>query len=326
MRAMILAAGRGTRMRPLSDLVAKPALPVLGRPVIGWLLELLHAQGIREVAVNLHARPDSIRSAVERSAPSDMEIHYFHEKQLLGTGGGIAAAQEFLSASDPAIVLAGDMLVDLDLAKLIREHTESGALCTLVLLRDPERASMFGTIGLDARGCVRRIAERLDLGQEVQAGVFVGLRLFSPSAFESLPQAHPTGSFEDLTDWLGPLLTQGSQSVRGCILAPDELAWTPVGTPLEYLNANLDPPNASYLAPTQRVFANTQRLGKNADVIVGPGAHLGHGAQLHRCIVWENESVPQNFQAAGGVFAGGKFYLCEDEEGGDAPREMHLNE
>ncbi len=323
---MILAAGKGTRMRPLSDLVAKPALPVLGRPVIVWLLEFLHAQGIREVAVNLHARPETIQSAVSRSAPPDMQIHYFHEKQPLGTGGGIAAAREFLSGSDPAIVLAGDLLLDLDLARLIAEHMESGAQGTLALRRDPERASTFGSIGLDPEGCVRRIAKRLDLGGEVDEGVFVGLRLFSPSAFGSLPQNHPTGSFEDLTDWLGPLIRQDSRTVRGRMLTLKALTWTPVGTPAEYLSANLDPPSVSYLAPTQRVFPNTQRLGKKADLVLGPGALLGEGAELRRCVVWENESVPQNFQAAGGVFAGGKFYPCEEETGGSAPREMQLNE
>lgn len=315
MRAMILAAGMGTRMRPLTNLVAKPALPVLGRPVIVWLLELLRAHGIREVAVNLHPWPETIRSAISRHGPSDMQIHYLHEMQPLGTGGGIAAARDFLSMANPALVLAGDTLLDVDLGKLIREHVESGAHCTLVLLRESERASTFGTIGLDARGRVRRIAERLDLGGEVDKGIFVGLRLFSPSAFDTLPQTGRAVPFEDLSDWLGPLATRGGDGVRGRILAADELVWTPVGTPAEYLQANMNPPSASYLGPTERVFPNTQRLGQKADLILGAGARLGEGAQLHRCVVWENESVPQNFRAAGGVFAGGKFYPCEEEAG-----------
>ena len=308
MRAMILAAGLGTRMQPLTDLVAKPALPVLGRPVIAWLLHFLRSQGISEVAVNLHHHPESIKKAISDHGPSDLPVHYFHEDEPLGTGGGIAAARGFLSQSDPFVVLAGDMLIDFDLRDLIRKHLKRQALSTLLLLDDPIREKHFGSLGLASTGQLRRIADRLDRGQESTSGLFVGLRIFSPAVFDCLPKIQAQKSFEDLTDWLGPLLSKDDASIYGEILPSQDLEWTPIGTPEEYLAANLNPPTAPYLSPTPMTATGTQVLGNERDLILGAGARLEDNVQLQRCVVWENEIVPANFQAAEGVFADGRFY------------------
>ena len=108
-RAMILAAGLGTRMRPLTNYRAKPALPVCGRPVISLLLELLAAHGVREVLINLHHHPDSILEAVEADHPESLSIEWSEEPSPLGTGGGIERASEFLRGTADCLVMAGDM-------------------------------------------------------------------------------------------------------------------------------------------------------------------------------------------------------------------------
>jgi mannose-1-phosphate guanylyltransferase len=309
MRAMILAAGLGTRLRPLTALRAKPALPVRGRPVIAYLLELLHHHGVREVMINLHHLPSTLERAVERFAPGDMHITYSREPAALGTGGGIRRARSFLEQSDPALVLAGDMLLDMDLGALISRHEAAGNSCTLALRRDP-RAAEFGTIGLDAAGRIVRIGSRFDLGQtEDTSAVFIGVRVFSPSAFGSMPDME---SFEDLSDWLAVDLKRGVETIRGVVLEPGDCTWEPVGTPAEYLGVNLEPPPLSFLGPTFGAAEGTHLLGPGADVILGTGARLGKGAQLERCVVWENERVPDDFRASGGVFAGGRFYAIED--------------
>jgi NDP-sugar pyrophosphorylase family protein len=202
------------------------------------------------------------------------------------------------------------MLLDVDLAALVEAHRASGAACTLVLRRD-ERHEEFGSIGVDDEGGLRRIAERFDLGGETRRGVFVGLRILSPDAFRQLPQRPADTPFEDLSDWLAPALARGAIGVRGHLLEPDEMVWEPVGTPSEYLAANLSPPEVSFFSPTQLVSQSTKMDGPAADVVLGRGARIGAGAQLRRTVVWENEQVPGNFQASGGVFAGGRFYVCE---------------
>ena len=152
---MILAAGLGTRLRPLSDLLPKPALPVRGVPVIGGLLSLLSAHGFREVLVNLHHLPDRMQRAAEASCPAEVELRFSHEETLLGTGGGIRRAVDFLRGSDVCLVLGGDMLLDLDLTALISAHEERQRRVTLVLRDDP-RAGNFGTIGIGEEGSVRK--------------------------------------------------------------------------------------------------------------------------------------------------------------------------
>jgi len=112
---MILAAGLGKRLRPLTDYCAKPALPIRGRPVISLLLDFLAHHEIREVMINLHYLPETIRAAVESDRPEDMEIIWSDETSPLGTGGGIRKAATFLAEADDCLVLAGDMLLDLDL-------------------------------------------------------------------------------------------------------------------------------------------------------------------------------------------------------------------
>ena len=209
---MILAAGLGERMQPLTALRPKPALPVHGIPVIGYLLQLLAANGVEEVVVNLHHLADTMRETAERYCPEKLKIHFSLESQLLGTGGGVRQVAEFLRASDPAIVLAGDMLFDFDLAGFAARHRKRGDAATLLLRSDP-RSAEFGPIGLDAEGTVRRIGNDFDLGGAINHGLFVGVRAFAPRCFDALPDRE--GPFEDLRDWLAPQLRAGARDIRG---------------------------------------------------------------------------------------------------------------
>jgi NDP-sugar pyrophosphorylase family protein len=303
---MILAAGLGTRMRPLTDLCAKPALPVRGTPVIIYLLELLKSHGVREVIINLHHRPKSIREAVRRFKPSGVEVGFSDEPNPLGTGGGILRAREFLMGSETSLVLAGDMLLDLDLTGLISRHQKRKDLATLVL-REDSRVGRFGSIGIAKGGAVRRIAESFDLGQEFASGIFTGVRIFSRAALEGLPKRE---SFEDLRDWLVPLLESGTPGISGELLTEDRCSWEPVGTPAEYLRANLRSPDLSFFDADARARERGVRL--EADLVVGAEAELGDDAQLTRCVVWDGESVAAGTVAHDGVFAGDQFISCEE--------------
>jgi len=300
-RAMILAAGLGSRMQPLSSLRPKPALPVRGVPVIARLFELLAANGVTQVMVNLHSLADTLRETAERWCPNDLDLYFSHETQLLGTGGGIARASGFLRDSDPSLVLAGDMLLDTDLAGFAARHRERGNAATLLLRADP-RTRTFGSVGIDAEGNVRRIGSDFDLGDASAAGLFVGVRAFAPACFDTLP--HRPGAFEDLRDWLAPDLRAGHHPIRAEALRPEALGWEPIGTPAEYLRANFafDPRFA--LAHTPPLAEGTQvRPGQ----IVGRGATVPADATLERVVVWEDERVPSGLHASDGVFADGRF-------------------
>lgn len=303
-RAMILAAGLGLRMRPLSELCAKPALPVRGTPVIAYLLELLKSHGVREVMVNLHHRKDSVRQAVRDFQPSGIEVSFSDEPEPLGTGGGIRRARDFLMQSDPCVVLAGDMLLDLDLAGLVSRHRRRGDLATLVL-REDSRVDRFGSIGISKGGAVRRIAESFDLGGEHAAGVFTSVRVLSKAALETLPERE---CFEDLRDWLVPMLKDNTDGITGELLAPDRCSWEPVGTPEEYLAANFRSPTLSFIDSDARARERGVKLEQA--LVVGARARLGKGTKLTRCVVWDGETVPDGTVARDGVFAQGRFISC----------------
>lgn len=308
MRAMILAAGLGTRMGALSTLCPKPALTVRGVPVIAYLLELLHHHGVREVRINVSHLAHQVERAATLHAPSGLEVSFSREASPLGTGGGIERAADFLRESETSIVLAGDMLLDADLRALARAHVERGAMATLVLRRDP-RADAFGTIGVDAAGRVRRIASRFDLGDEHDRGVFSSVRLFSAAAWETLP---PPGRFEDLSDWLAPLLTRGRDDIVGQLLPPEEITWEPVGNPAEYLAANLAPPDLRFVDTRALWQSVGARLaGARGDVVLERGARVADGARLERVVVWRDEVVPADARWSDGVFADGRFFAAD---------------
>ena len=301
---MILAAGLGRRLAPLSDLRPKPILPVRGIPVVAYLLALLQRHAVTEVIINLHHLADALRDAVEECKPAGMRVEYSHEEQPLGTGGALRRAAPFLRESDPCLVLAGDMLLDLDLAAFARAHQESGNRASLALRNDP-RAALFGTIGTDEAGCLRRIGDRFELPGETQSGVFVGVRAFSARAFESLPDREV---FEDLADWLAPEVAYGARDIQALRLAAEKCTWEPVGTPEEYLHVNLHPPSLPFLDAEARARANGTRI--EPDLIVGARSLIGSGARLERCVVWEDEVVPADASARDAVFAGGRFHPC----------------
>lgn len=303
---MILAAGLGERIRPLSDLRPKPALPIRGLPVIGYALRLLAHHGVRDVIVNRHHLAEELEHRTLAACPEGTRLTWSDESELLGTGGGLRRAARFLRESDPCLLLAGDMLLDADLGKLIDRHRAQGAAVTF-LLKEDHRASLFGTIGVDSRGRVRRVGSHFDLGGEVSAGVYAHATVISAEALGSLPDRE---AFNHLTDWVVPRLAEGADDVLGCVLSDGECVWEPVGTPAEYLTANFDAPALSYV--DRDAVARETGTQCGPDRVIGAGATLGAGVRLERAVVWDGERVPDGFHGRGGVFAGGRFHPCGD--------------
>ncbi len=303
MRAMIVGAGLGTRLAPLTRLLPKPAVPVRGLPLVAYPLALLASVGVREIVINTHHLAPALREACRASCPPGVELHFSHEPELLHTGGAIRRVVEFLQESDPCLILGGDMILDLDLAALLARHRQSGRAATL-LLRDDPRAERFGTIGIDGEGRLRRIARRFDLGGEQAAGVYTWLNVVSPDAFASLPERE---AFSHLDEWLAPR-AETVGDVGAEIGSTDETVWIPVGTPAEYLAANFAEPALRYLDVPARAAGRGVRLGK--DRILGADARVPASAELDRVVVWDGERVPEGFRGRDGVFAGGDFVPC----------------
>jgi len=300
---MIVAAGLGTRLRPLTELRPKPALPVRGIPLVAYTLALLARHGVKEVIINAHHLPDLLMDAARLHCPPGVELRFSIEEQLLDTGGGIRRVADYLRESDPCLIIAADMLIDVDLSALVARHREHGDAWTLLLRTNDPRESAFGTIGVDAAQRLRRIGRRHDLGGEKRAGVYAWVNVVAARAFDSLPERE---IFGHLDHWIAPQFAAGATDIRAELLAARDFVWQPVGTLPEYLAANLDPIPLSYAA----ALADAQRAGARVEgnVVIGTGAELGPGVRLQRAVVWDRERVPAELEATGGVFAGGKFH------------------
>src|SRR3954471_13625197 len=148
MRAMILAAGYGTRLWPLTIDRAKPAIPFMNRPLVGYVAEYLAGYGFDDVVVNLHHRPVSVREALGDGSKFGVRLHYVEEPEILGTGGAIDNARALLEG-DAFVVVNGKLATDIDLSAALETHRRERALATLVLQPNParERYSVVHTRG-----------------------------------------------------------------------------------------------------------------------------------------------------------------------------------
>lgn len=173
MKALVLAAGAGTRMRPLTDTCPKPMLPVAGRPLLEWTLHWLRRYGVSEAALNLHHLPEVVREGLGDGLRFGMRLHYSHEPELRGTAGAIHGFPGFFD--EPFVVVYGDLLLDVDLGDLIGFHRSCRALMTLALKRTATPQSQ-GMIETDRLGRVLRFEEkpaRWDGGDTANAGVYI---------------------------------------------------------------------------------------------------------------------------------------------------------
>ncbi len=158
MKAMILAAGLGTRLRPLTNTIPKPLLPVGGTPLIIWNLLLLKRYGFHDVVINLHHLGPVIEQALGNGSKFGLRIIYSQEPMILGTGGGVKQAEPYFSG-EPVLVLNGDTLFELDLEALCAFHRTRKAAATLVLRDDPDAAG-WGLVEVGAGDQIVRITGR----------------------------------------------------------------------------------------------------------------------------------------------------------------------
>jgi len=277
---MILAAGLGTRMAPLTSRYSKAVLPVLDEPLLLRLARSLAEQGVERLVVNAHARADQVRE-VARRAPVPVDVS--EEPALLGSGGGVRAAERLLAGDGrPFLVLNADMCLHVDVAGLCGEHERQGALATL-LVRDEPRKREFGSLGYTEERAVCRITDRIDFGGEKFSGLFAGVQVMSAEIFEHMPAGGEFGLIERV--YL-PALRAGAR-LAVFEQSPAE-PWWPVGTPRELLDVNLDALARLTRAVPGGVLAHASARIEG-DVVgpawVGAGAHVPAGARLGPGIV-----------------------------------------
>ena len=237
MKAMILAAGYGTRLRPLTSLLPKPLLPVGGRPLIVWNLMLLKQHGITEALINLHYRGDQIVEALGDGSRYGMRLAYSHEPLILGTGGAIHQAQAYFE-NRPFLVLNGDTISDCDLTALLETHRAAQALATLAV-REDSHAAAWGAVMVDAGGRIVQIKGEPAVAPRGTAGhtealvtyMFAGAHVLEPSVVDAIPPG--PGSIIDV--YIN--LLRAGRPLRGYRMSG---YWSDIGTPERYAAAEQD--------------------------------------------------------------------------------------
>jgi NDP-sugar pyrophosphorylase family protein len=221
---MILAAGRGTRLRPLTDRLPKPLVPVAGRPVIEYALTLLCQAGIHDVIINLHHLGEQVRERLGDGSRLGVRITYSREETILDTGGGIKKAEPLLRG-EPFVVMNGDTIVDAPLPDLIAHHQQHDAVATMLLRRDPDQAR-YGVIHIDAHQRVRSFLGRpaVPAGAPWVPYMFAGVHVLAPRIFDVMPPARAFG----ITRETYPLLVERGDTVLGL---PFEGPWLTIDTP-----------------------------------------------------------------------------------------------
>jgi mannose-1-phosphate guanylyltransferase len=210
MKAMVLAAGQGTRLRPVTDRIPKALVPVAGRPMIEYPLLLLKHYGIRDIVINLHHLGEQIESRLGNGAPLGLNITYSKEPELLDTGGGLLKAKPFLQ-DGTFIVINTDVLIDLPLSELIAFHKTKAAAATLVLRPDP-LADQYGSLEIDGTGRIRRFLDtRISAPVPMTKVMFTGVQILEPRIFDYMDAGAGIGKFSTTKDTYPRMLVESER-------------------------------------------------------------------------------------------------------------------
>jgi NDP-sugar pyrophosphorylase family protein len=312
MKAMVLAAGLGLRLRPLTVYWAKPALPVLGRPIIDYTMNLLEKAEIRDVVVNLHHQPKTITRALEYSTARGFQVHFSEEAEILGTAGGLKNVESMLS-EETFVLINGDTLVDVDLADLIRFHRKWGGEATM-LVRPKPTGSDYTAFGLDQNSRIVSVG-----GEPSRPLMFAGVWVLEPSVFERIP----AGGFSGLEVELIPSLMK-DMAVYGYA---KDVAWFDIGTPRRYLKACLHVARRGLFRETWQVkplYPGSLALGGTGvsvgrqvrflgESVMGTNCSIGEGAKIQKSVLWDDVVVGEGAVVRNSIISNGVILPPESQ-------------
>src|SRR5262249_10801631 len=257
MKAVVMAGGEGTRLRPLTSNQPKPMVPIVGKPCMEHILELLRRHGLTDVVVTVAFLPQAIRSYFGDGENLGLSIEYSVEESPLGTAGSVRLASDRLD--DTVLVISGDALCDIDLGEIIRVHQEKGAAVTIGL-KSVENPLEFGIVVTDEDGRIERFLEKPSWGQVFSDTINTGIYVLEPEVLRHIPKDRPY----DFSKELFPLLLEMGRPMYGYVM---DGYWQDIGNLDQYRQANFD-------ALEERVRLNIPGIRIRGNVWVGEGVDL----------------------------------------------------
>jgi mannose-1-phosphate guanylyltransferase len=297
MKAMILAAGKGTRVRPITHTIPKPLIPILQKPVMEFLLELLRQHGFDQVVVNVSHLADEIESYFRDGQRFGVEIAYSFEGRIvdgqlvgeaLGSAGGMRKIQDFYPFFDDTfVVLCGDALIDLDLTQALKWHREKGAIATIVTKSVPrEQVPSYGVVVTDETGRIKAFQEKPSVEAALSTNINTGIYIFEPEVLEYIP----SGQEFDIGGELFPKLVAMDAPFYA---VPMDFQWVDIGKVPDYwqaIRSVLLGEVKNVAIPGKEVFpgiytglnvaVNWDKVDITGPVYIGGMTHIEDGAKI----------------------------------------------
>ncbi len=286
MKAMILAAGLGTRLLPLTAKRPKPLVPVANRPIIDRTIHWLKRYGVKDIIVNAHHHLAQMRDHLDRGRPFGLNIHISEEPEILGTGGGIRKTKWFWGR-DPFIVVNGDILTDIDLKAAYRAHLEDGNSVTMVL----HDFAPFNQIRIN------RQRDILDINPAPQPGrlAFTGVHIITPGVLETIPADRPSCILESYR-----ALIRDRRPLRGYVVKGHY--WRDAGTIDSYVEANREALNG-----TPFLVGHGCRISDDAQLnewaVLGDNVSVEPRAEIARSIIWDHVTIKESVRIIDSIIA-----------------------
>ena len=282
MRAIVLSAGYGTRLWPLTEDRTKPAIPILGKPLVGYVAEYLAGYGIDEIVVNLHHRPESVRRALGDGSRFGVKLHYVEEPEILGTSGALDNTREFFER-DTFVVVNGKIITDINLNAALETHRRMNALATLVLLPNTRR-ERFSVVETE-NGRIKGFGGMPVQGETGPAPLmFTGIHILEPRILDYVPH----GVFSDSVIDVYPKAIAGGEILAAHVASGK---WRELSTLKRYLDISLEllkEEGKPLVAGAQAVISPSATV---TDAILWDDVEVGAGARVNRAILADGVKI-----------------------------------
>lgn len=315
-RAMIMAAGVGSRLEPLTSCKPKPMVPVGNKPVMEHILVVLKKHNITDVIANTHYLADQITNYFKYNTPEGVNLELLHEKELSGTAGGVKKCETFLNKNDTFVVMSGDSLTDVDLGSLIEKHKNAGAMISMGLKAVlKEDVANLGVVVTDNNGKIIEFQEKPPIEEAKSNMVNTGIYIFEPELFKYIPE----NTFYDFAKQVFPNAMNDNKLLYGFEIKE---YWNDIGTLLQYRLSSYDVlkqkvnikiagepfehgwKDGNVMLGENISFKDKVLIGGNCMiennvifenyVTLGANCIVCEGTQLNGCITWDNVRIGKN--------------------------------
>jgi len=306
MKAMIMAAGVGSRLMPITREIPKPMIPMVNVPLMVNTVELLEKHGFSNLIANLHHKADRITSYFEEGHKFGISLTYSPEEALLGTAGGVKRCEWFLN--ETFIVVSGDALTDIDLTALLQAHRQKGALATIAL-KEVEDVEQYGIVITENDGRIKNFQEKPKPADALSRVANTGIYVFEPDIFKLIPP----NQFYDFGKELFPKLVQIHSPFYGVEV---DGYWCDVGNFITYRQAHADVINKKVRARQegsliagprggQAIVAHGTEIGSNVSfqgtVVIGAHCRIGDNVVIEDSVIWARTTIETGSRIVGAI-------------------------